>query len=176
MELTLRDRLPRIGIFATAIKEEGAIELLLTLLKPRTYAAGTVIFNEGIEGHELYILHRGRVRIMKKTPHGDDYTVVLLDEGQDAFFGEAGLMDLETRSATVAAETDVECFAMNRDDFLRLGDDQPRIGILITRENAKILAQRLRKANQDLVTLMTALITEIEGELAGGSGRRTCAP
>lgn len=172
MELSLRERLPRIGIFAAAVREEGALESILALLQPKSFPAGTVIFGEGDEGHELYILHRGRVRINKKTPHGDNYTVVLLDEGQDAFFGEAGLLDLETRSASVIAETAVECFVMNRDAFTRLGDEHPKIGIRITREIAKILSQRLRKANQDLVTLLTALISEIEGEL-GGSSRRT---
>jgi len=174
MELTLRDRLPHIGIFAPAVREQGGLDLLLGLLKPRNFATGAIVFNEGDEGHELYVLHRGRVRIRKRTPHGDDYTVVLLDEGQNAFFGEAGLMDLETRSATVSAETDVECFVMSRDDFTRLGDEHPRIGLLITREIAKIISQRLRKANQDLVTLLTALISEIEGEMNEASGRKAC--
>ena len=171
MELSLRERLPRIGIFKAAVSEEGALEALLALLKPRAFPAGTVIFSEADEGHELYILHRGRVRINKKTPHGDNYTVVLLDEGQDAFFGEAGLLELEARSASVIAETAVDTFVMTRDDFTRLGDQHPRIGLLITREIAKILSQRIRKANQDLVTLLTALITEIEGEY-GGAGRK----
>ena len=175
MDLTLRDRLPRIGIFATAVREEGALEEILGLLKPKTFPGGTVIFNENDEGHELYILHRGRVRINKRTPHGDAYTVVLLDEGQDAFFGEAGLLDLETRSATVSTETEVEVFALSREDFTRLGDAHPRVGLLITREIAKILAQRIRKANQDLVTLLTALITEIEGDI-GNAARRKPAP
>jgi CRP-like cAMP-binding protein len=172
VELSLKERLPRIGIFAAAVREPGALELLLGLLKPRAFPPNTVIFNEGDEGHELYILHRGRVRINKKTPHGDDYTVVLLDEGQDAFFGEAGLLEAEKRSATVLAETEVECFVMSRDDFVRLGDEHTRIGLLITRAIAVILSQRLRKANHDLVTLLTALVAEVEGDLAGAPGAK----
>jgi CRP/FNR family transcriptional regulator, cyclic AMP receptor protein len=169
MEMTLRDRLPKIGIFAPAVKEDGGLELIISILNPRTYKAGTVIFSEGDEGTNMYILHRGRVRISKTTPQGDQYTVVLLDEGQNAFFGEVALLESERRSATVTAETDVECFVMSKEDFHGLGDMHPRIGLLVTREIATSLSQRLRKANKDLVTLFTALVSEVEGELS-------CAP
>ncbi|MFA6032666.1 MAG: cyclic nucleotide-binding domain-containing protein [Myxococcota bacterium] len=170
MELTLRDRLQRMGMFATALAEPGALELLLGLLKPREFKGGTVILAEDDEGTEMYILHRGRVRIRKRTPLGDMYTVVLLDEGSDdAFFGEVALLESERRSATVEAETDAECFVMTKDDFIRLGDTHPRVGLLITREIAKILSQRMRKANHDMVTLFTALVSEIEGEMGCSS-------
>jgi CRP-like cAMP-binding protein len=168
MDNTFRDRLRSIGIFSTAIRESGAEDLLLSTLAPRNFGAGTVVFEEGADGAEMFVLHRGRVRISKKTPNGDSYTVVLLDEGHNAFFGEVGLLESERRSATVTAETDVECLVMSRDAFVRLGDEHPVIGLLITREIAKSLSQRLRKANKDMITLFTALVTEIEGEVVSG--------
>jgi CRP/FNR family transcriptional regulator, cyclic AMP receptor protein len=169
MEITLKERLPRLGIFEKAVREQGALDLLLAILKPRRFAAGSVIFEEGSHGNEMYVLHRGRVRIQKRTPQGQLYTVVLLDDGHDAFFGEAALMEPERRSATVVAEVDTECFTMTTEDFVRLGDEHSRIGLLVTREIANLLAARLRKANQDLVTLFTALVTEVEGDLGSCS-------
>jgi len=164
MEVALNERLRKIGIFSTALSEPGAVDLLISILKPRSFHAGTILFSEGDEGSEMFILHKGRVRIRKNTPSGEQYTVVLLDEGQNAFFGEVGLLESESRSATVIAETNVECFVINKDDFLDFSNKNPRIGLLITREIAKELSQRLRKSSHDLVTLFTALVSEIEGE------------
>jgi len=171
MEHTLSGRLSKIGIFSRALEEPGALELILGLLKPRKYDPGAVILSEGEEGEEFYLLHRGRVRILKRTAIGDMYTVMLLDEGSNAFFGEAGLLESERRGATVIAETEVECFVMRRDDFISLGDAHPEIGLYITREIAKIILGRMRNVTKDLVTLFTALVAEVEGESGLGQGR-----
>jgi glutaminase len=78
------------------------------------------------------------------------------------FFGEQALMDADQRSATVVAETDCECFVVKKEDFEALGGKNCHIGLVVTREIAKIISQRLRKANQDIITLFSALVTEIE--------------
>lgn len=163
-DIPLKERLPRIGIFASALTESGAVDLIIPLLRPCRFAAGTVIIREGEEGDELFVLHHGRVRIEKRTPGGEMYTVVILDAAGNAVFGEAGLLDAERRSASVLAETDVECFKMSRKDFIGLGDTHPRLGLLITREISKVMSSRLKKANEDMVILFTALVSEIEGD------------
>lgn len=172
MTLTLEQRLPRIGIFAKAALEPGAIDTLLAILEPRHFKRGQTIFREADAGGELYLLHRGRVRIQKLTPNGEMYTVVILDEGQNNFFGEAALMETERRSATAMADTDCECFIMTKERFFQLGEEHPRIGLLITREISNLVSHRLHKANQDIVTLFTALVSEVEGDLIGMPKRR----
>jgi hypothetical protein len=51
---------------------------------------------------------------------------------------------------------------VKKDDFVALGNKNPLIGLYITREIDKIISKRLRKASSDIITLFSALVTEIE--------------
>jgi CRP-like cAMP-binding protein len=77
------------------------------------------------------------------------------------FFGEVGLIDKDKRSATVVCKTDCEFYVLSRENFLALGARSPSIGLIITRELTKIVCQRLRKANNDIITLFDALVEEV---------------
>jgi CRP-like cAMP-binding protein len=118
---------------------------------------------EGATGDELYIMKTGAVNILKKTREDEQYTVVRLEskEGMVIFFGELALLDNDKRSATVTADSDCEFLVMKRDDFINLGNEHPELCLPITREISKILASRLRKANQDIITLFEALVNEV---------------
>ncbi|MCU0661439.1 MAG: cyclic nucleotide-binding domain-containing protein [Myxococcota bacterium] len=164
MSLTLQQRIPKIAIFTKAAAVPGAVSALLAILTPRHFEAGEVIYNEGDSGDELYVLHHGQVKVQKRTDTGGMYSVVHLDEGQHSFFGEAALVESGKRSASAIAETPCECFVMTKDDFKNLGDDQPRIGLLITREIASRIASLLHKASQDISTLYAAVTSEGEGD------------
>ena len=50
---------------------------------------------------------------------------------------------------------------INRDDFTRLGEQDPRLGLLVTRAIGKELSKRLRKANQDIIILFEALVEQV---------------
>ena len=124
---------------------------------------GEKIIREGDEGDELYIIKTGSVQIMKNTLQNEPYTVVKLNADQHVFFGEIGLLTNDKRSATVTAEVDSTLLMTNRHKFLEFGEKEPYIALLITRQIAQILSQRLSKSNQDVVTLFSALVDEIEG-------------
>jgi CRP-like cAMP-binding protein len=124
---------------------------------------GQVIIREGDQGDTLYVIVEGRVCTQKKTPSGDPWTVRFLDRG--SFFGELSLLDRVLRSATVAAEADCTLLTIDRESFQRFGDSYPRAGLLVTRRLAERLASRLRQANEDVVTLFTALVNEVERRL-----------
>jgi CRP/FNR family cyclic AMP-dependent transcriptional regulator len=135
------------------------IERLFTEVRAKM---GEVIFREGREGDELYIIKQGSVRIVKNTLQNEPYTVVLLSADQNVFFGEIGLLLNDRRSATVVAEEDSTFLVTTRKKFLEFGEKEPHVALLITRQIAYILAQRLRKTNQDVVTLFSALVDEID--------------
>ncbi|MFW6138977.1 MAG: Crp/Fnr family transcriptional regulator [Spirochaetota bacterium] len=123
-----------------------------------------VIIKEGREGDELYIIKSGSVRILKNTLQNEPYTVVILSADQHVFFGEIGLLLNDKRSATVVAEQDCRFLVTTRKKFLEFGSKEPYIALLITRQIAYILAERLYKTNQDVVTLFSALVSEIDSE------------
>ena len=101
------------------------------------------------------------VKIHKRTPDQEPYTIVDLRDDEDVFFGELALMDKEVRSASVTAETDCEFLVIHRDNFIQLGEEDPRLGLLVTRAIARELSKRLRKANQDMVLLFEALVEQV---------------
>lgn len=136
------------------------IEGLFTEMKAKK---DEVIIKEGNEGDELYIIKSGAVRILKNTLQNEAYTVVNLSANQHVFFGEIGLLLNDKRSATVTAEVDSTFMVTNRKKFLEFGEKEPYIALFITRQIAHILSQRLYKSSQDVVTLFSALVDEIEG-------------
>lgn len=125
--------------------------------------AGETVIREGDVGDALFVILHGRVRTEKRTPYGDAYTVHRLAAG--GFFGELSLLDREHRSATVIAETECELLVVSRERFLAFGDRYPAEGLLVTRRLAERLASRLRRANEDVVTLFSALVHEVEQRL-----------
>jgi CRP/FNR family cyclic AMP-dependent transcriptional regulator len=60
-----------------------------------------VLFNEGEEANELFVLLSGRVAIAKRSPDGRESLVALMEPGD--LFGEMPLFDEEPRSGTARA-------------------------------------------------------------------------
>jgi CRP/FNR family cyclic AMP-dependent transcriptional regulator len=142
---------------------DEAVDHLAEITKVRHARAGEATIREGSEGDSLFVILKGRVRTEKLTPFGDPYTVRVLKEGN--FFGELSLLDRDIRSATVVAETDCDFLVVDRERFLAFGNQHPRAGLEVTRRVAERLATRLRRANEDVITLFSALVHEIEQRL-----------
>jgi CRP-like cAMP-binding protein len=64
-------------------------------------------------------------------------------------FGEMALLDESPRSATVTADTDVECDLLKTADFKRLGESHPHIIQVMMRNLALGLSRNLKKRNQE---------------------------
>jgi hypothetical protein len=67
--------------------------------------------------------------------------------GPEQFFGDMALLDNKPRSATVTGLEDAECLLLTRDSFVKLMNKYPEIPIRM----AKVLAERLREANEKIV-------------------------
>ena len=125
--------------------------------------AGETVIREGDVGDCLYAIVEGRVRTEKRTPAGDSWTVRFHEKG--GVFGELSLLDRVLRSATVVAENDCRFLVIARERFHAFGDRHPAAGLVVTRRLAERLAARLRRANEDMVTLFSALVHEVERRL-----------
>ena len=106
-------------------------------IEARFFKAGDVVFREGDEAKELFVIKSGQVRIQIS-----NRTVTEL--GQDSIFGEMALIDSEPRSATVVAITDVELVPVSEKQFLFLVSQTPYFALKVMR----VLAQRLRVTNK----------------------------
>ena len=101
------------------------------------FKAGSIIFREGDEARDLFVIKSGEVRIQI-----GNRTITEL--GPDSIFGEMALIDNEPRSATAVAVTDVELVPVSEKQFLFLVSQTPYFALRVMR----VLAQRLRVTNK----------------------------
>ena len=156
------EKLKKIALFEPIKDNEEAMQRVLDICTQRKFHKGDKLIKEGDMGDELFILLEGAVDILKKTMAGDDYVVTSLKAEYNIFIGEMALIDDDKRSATVVATEDSTALVIGKQAFHKLGDADPHIGLPITRVIAKIIAGRLRKTNEDMMTLFDALVTEVQ--------------
>ena len=157
-----KDKLKSIALFEALKENEEAMNKILAITSLRTFNSGEYIIKEGEMGDELFILLEGAVDILKKTMAGDDYVVASLKAEYNIFIGELALIDNDRRSASVVTTEESEVLVIGKEDFMGLGNSDPHIGLSITRVISKILSGRLRKTNDDMMTLFNALVTEVQ--------------
>ena len=120
------------------MKQEASFSVLTgNNIDAQSFKAGGVIFREGDEARELFVIKSGQVRIQI-----GNRTVTEL--GADSIFGEMALIDNEPRSATAVAVTDVELVAVSEKQFLFLVSQTPYFALKVMR----VLAQRLTATNK----------------------------
>ena len=106
-------------------------------IEARTFKAGSIIFREGDEASELFVIKSGQVRVQIGNR-------TIRELGAESIFGEMALIDSEPRSATVAAITDVELVPVSEKQFLFLVSQTPYFALKVMR----VLAERLRATNK----------------------------
>ena len=163
-ETSVIERLQRVPLFNGIKDDEKRMADLAKIVSLRQCAAGDQVITEGEQGDELFVLNKGTVNVQKRTLDNDLYTIVTLSHDEDVFFGELALMDEEVRSASVTAQTNCEFIVINRNDFNLLGEQDPLLGLLVTRALGQALSKKLRKTNEDLIVLFEALVGEVAEE------------
>jgi CRP/FNR family transcriptional regulator, cyclic AMP receptor protein len=155
------DKFRQVSLFQAFKDDRDALARISQLFTTIRCDTGSAVITEGESGDAMYIIKSGTVEIVKKTMQGDPYTVAELSSDKNMFFGEMALIDQDRRSAGVLCKTACEFYVLTRERFLGLGDSHPAIGLALTRELAKIVCNRLRKANGDIITLFDALVGEV---------------
>ncbi|UCD86331.1 MAG: cyclic nucleotide-binding domain-containing protein [Desulfobacterales bacterium] len=161
-ERPIVEKLRKIVLFQAIKDDDKRLAKLSGIVSVRHCKAGHNVITEGDAGSEFFILNKGTVDVFKRTLDNDAFTIVTLTDEEDVFFGELALMDEELRSASVTANMDCEFLVINRDDFNRLGDEDPWLGLLVTRAIGRAVSRRLRKTNEDLIILFEALVGEVD--------------
>jgi CRP-like cAMP-binding protein len=159
------EALKKVSFFEEYAYDDDIMGKIASLCSRRSFKMGKTIIEEGEFGDELYIILTGEIEILKKTLQDERYTVTSLSaEECGVYVGELALIDDDRRSATVVAKSDSETLVMKRKDFLKFGNENPTVGLVITRALAFQLSRKLRKTNRDVITLFSALVEEIAAE------------
>ena len=118
------------------------ISEILSNAEKCTFEAGAVIVKEGNVGIHMYVIIAGAARVTKLGREGKTELARL--EPADSF-GEMALIDQETRSATVTAES--ACVLVRLSDQ-SINKVHAQIGLKVCRNLARLLSERLRTADE----------------------------
>lgn len=132
----------------------------------RRYAAGEMVFGEGMPGAGMYIVKEGEVVIRKAID--DRKSIELAVVGERNFFGELALIDEMPRSAGAVATKETALLALGKPDLEAIMERNPRLGAKIISNIAQLICKRLVKANENLEIVQNRL-NKHEGtsEIAG---------
>lgn len=132
--------------------------------------AGRLIFKEGEEGDQMYVIQEGRVKVSRFLAGKEQVLAVL---GKGDFFGEMAIVTRERRTATVTALDPVRLLAFNREGFLNMINKNAKIALNVIDK----LCRRLANANRHLQHLarkdvrgLIAMNLRFAFQAAGGSG------
>ena len=124
------------------------LAVIKRILHTREYKAEESIFNEGDVGLGMYIIVKGKVRIVYSPGHQ-----VLAELNEGDFFGELSLLDEAPRSAAAIAAAPCFLMCFFKPELLDLLERNPKLGTRILFKLAWTIGERLKSTNEQLRTL-----------------------
>jgi len=124
---------------------------LVDHMAPRFLDAGDLLFRQGDEGHELYVLVDGLLRVECTDESG--HNTRLRDVHRGEFVGEMSVLDPAPRSATLTAETDCELWCLRALDLAALQRVCPAAAVALVDGLTFNMTQRLRRLDGELEAL-----------------------
>jgi len=110
---------------ALALLPPKSRKLVVDSFVPAAFPFGSVIVREGDPADALFVLASGRARVIKQGDRSEEIPLNVLRPGDT--FGEIGLLEHATRTATVRASGEVEVFRLDRSVFDALVENYPEI-------------------------------------------------
>ena len=130
------------------------LELVANLCEERIYKTGEIIFYEGSNSDELYIIVQGSIDILvnpslvsnRANQKTDSVTIATLRRGQS--FGEIALVDQGLRSATARAAHDkTRLLIIPSEKLIQLCETYPDLGYRLMFNMAADLALKIRSTD-----------------------------
>ncbi|MBN2369955.1 MAG: cyclic nucleotide-binding domain-containing protein [Vicinamibacteria bacterium] len=111
------------------------------------FESGHVLFKEGEEGEDMYIIQSGRVAIKKKVGEGDT-TLAILEKGD--FFGEMSILERLPRSASAEIVESGDLIVISGEIFGDMIKANPEIAVRMLRK----YSIRLRETNRQIEQML----------------------
>ena len=113
------------------------------------FEQGHVLFREGDEGEDMFIIQTGKVAIKKRVKDGET-TLAVLEKGD--FFGEMAILERQPRSAAAEMLEPGDLIVISGDVFGDMIKANPEIAVRMLRK----YSIRLRETNRQLEQVLSA--------------------
>lgn len=144
------------------------LEVLTATAYRKRLARGQVLFSEGEPSRDLYVVVRGRVKVVVTSPRGGELVLDVLEPGD--VLGELSLLDEQPRSTGAEAVEDAELLAVPTDAVRAVFAGSPALTTALALELAGTV-RRLTGAASDLVFLdLRRRLAKLLLDLVGAAG------
>ncbi|MGQ9628294.1 MAG: cyclic nucleotide-binding domain-containing protein [Anaerolineae bacterium] len=131
---------------------EEQLKKVATLFQKHIFNAGDIILKENTRSDDMYVIEEGLVEIIVDVGEGESASPgngrSIVNLGRGRVFGEMALVDQGLRSATVRCAADnSKLYSIRREDFLKLCEEDTRIGYIVMHNIAADLSFKLRVRN-----------------------------
>ncbi len=134
-----------IALFKFLSKEE--LEVVISKFKKRAVKNDTILFKEGAQGDELFLIESGTVEVFLTR---GEITIILAELKEPSFFGEMALLTEKTRSATIRTKSDCQFLVMKKQGLMDIYDNNPIIASRLLLAISEILSERIINTNKNL--------------------------
>ena len=151
------ERFHQIPIFGNLSGPE--VGRILRICEEVTFPAGKAVFQPGDRTDGFYIILDGRVDIrIAKDGSKDPVTIATL--ATRSVFGEMSFLNRRPRSAWAVAAEDTRLNRIKGDEFYALTEKGDVAAFKVIYNFAKLIAERLRLVEEELVTALEAVAPE----------------
>jgi CRP-like cAMP-binding protein len=154
-QLSLSD-LGEIGLFGGLSDE--VLRDFVAGLRETTPNTGDMIFREGDDAREMYVILAGEIEVLKRSKRGTEARVALLGGGD--WFGEMSILDVQRRSASVRAVAPCRLLVVTTRDLDSLYRKDIKSYAMIVLNVARELSRRLRIADGLLADFVVRIFDE----------------
>ena len=128
---------------------ESALEDLSKRCRWHKYQPNEQVIDRYSDSRDLYLIVKGRVRVVNYSVTGREVTFDEREEGE--YFGELAALDGEPRSANVIALNELNVACHSQEAFNRLLLEHPQVTLKIL----QVLAKIVRASNKRIMDLST---------------------
>ncbi|MCB0094394.1 MAG: Crp/Fnr family transcriptional regulator [Caldilineaceae bacterium] len=121
-----------------AALSDAELNLLLQDLRPKEYGKDEIVLRQGDESRELYIVFKGKVRIYKVSPSGNETSIAIF--GERDIIGEQSAIDGAPRQSSAKAINAVTLLVMSHEAFAHHLQNIPKLMLGLV----QLLNQKLR--------------------------------
>lgn len=148
--------LRNIGLFGAL--PDNVLVHLATTLEVVEVGPGVHIFREGEAANCMFVVLQGDMEVLKKSKTGNNARVAVLGPGD--WFGEMGVIDVQSRSATVMTVSPSRLIKMTSADLDSLYRFDVKAYSLIVLNIAREMSRRLRVADGILADLIANVVDD----------------
>jgi CRP-like cAMP-binding protein len=137
--------------------DDDAASALEASMTPLSLKRGEVLFNEGDDGNQLYVVTEGKIKLGRTSPDGRENLLAILGPAQ--MFGELSFFDPGPRSATATSVTDVTVQSLSHEALMPVLSSHVEVAMALLNQ----LAGRLRRTNEVVGDLV---FSDVPGRVA----------